>query len=470
MSRYDLVVIGGGPGGEKAAVAAAWFGRRVALVDRDRSGPGGAMVHTGTLPSKTLRETALYLTGFERQELYGRIRCEFDCTEHGARSLMCRLDAVVGEQTAQIQQNLERHGVDVVRGDGRVLEAGRVQVGDDVLETDLVLIATGSRPRRPDRFDFDDPSVFDSDSILHLPTVPERMAIIGGGVVGSEYACVFAALGVQIELIERHPRLLAFLDHEVSDAIAAAMRAAGVDLLLDTTVERLERVGDRLRLQLSNGDEQWVDQALVSAGRTGNSAGLGLEALGVDIDVRGRIRVDDRTFRTSVPWIYAVGDVIGFPSLASAAMEQGRMAVAAMFELPVIERDWDTIPFGIYTIPEAAAVGPHEDQLRRDGTPYVVGRSQMRHNARGQIIGDTTGFVKLLFHAETRRLLGAHLVCDDATELIHIAQAVMRLDDGVAYFVESVLTYPSLSMAFKYAAYDALGKLAPGPGTPAPLR
>ncbi len=470
MSRYDLVVIGGGPAGEKAAAAAAWFGRRVALVERCAEGPGGAMVHTGTLPSKTLRETALYLTGSRRQELYGRIRCEYSHTEQGARDLMCRLDAVVSAQTDQIEQNLARHGVELVSGTGHLLDATHVQVGDEVLETTFVLVATGSRPRRPDCFHFDDPAVFDSDSILHLPALPDRMAVIGGGVVGSEYACVFAALGVQIELIERHPRLLAFLDQEVSAAIAKGMREAGIDLLLDTTVERLEREGDRLRLRLSNGDEQWVDQALVSAGRTGNSDGLGLEALGVDIDGRGRIRVDDRTFRTSVPGIYAAGDVIGFPSLASASMEQGRMAVAAIFDLPVPERDWDTVPFDVYTIPEAASVGPHEDQLHRDGMPYIVGRSEMRHNARGQIIGDTTGFVKLLFHAEDRRLLGAHIVCDKATELIHIAQAVLRLGGGIDYFVESVLTYPSLSVAFKYAAYDALGKLAPGPATPAPLR
>lgn len=454
---YDLVVIGAGPGGEKAAVAAAFFGKRVALIEKSDAGPGGAGVHTGTLPSKTLRETALYLTGFKRRELYQNVSFGVP-VGHSADTLMCRLPQVRAMQSEQIMSSLEQHGVELIQGFGEFVSDHRVRVGERLLDTRYILIATGSSPRRPTQFDFNDPEVFDSDSILGLRRIPESLAVVGGGVIGSEYACVFSALGTQIKLIERYDRLLGFLDHEISDALMDAMRAQDIELCLSDEVASVVRVYDDLVLTLNSGKKLQVDKTLISAGRTGNTAGLGLDAVGVEVDARGRILVDAR-FRTNVANVYAVGDVIGHPALASAAMEQGRMAVADMFDEPTVDRDFADIPAGIYTIPEACACGPTEEQLRERGVPYVVGRSHMLHNARGQIIGDTDGFIKLIFHAESKKLLSTHIIAERATELIHIGQAVQRLGGGIDYFIQSVMSYPSLSVAYKYAAYDALGRM-----------
>ena len=463
--RYDLVVVGGGPAGEKAAVAAAYFGRKVALVERATDGPGGAMVHTGTLPSKTLRETALYLTGFHRRNLYQGFEIGIPEEKRNARALMCRLPQVLEMQTEQIRNNLARHDVAVFSGTGRLEDPNTVATEHERLETENILIATGSRPRRPDGIDFSDPEIYDSRTILDLDRLPQTLAIVGGGVIGSEYACVFAAFDTKVDLIERRSRLLGFLDHDVSDALMASMRDHGIALHLDDGVDHITRVGDRLHITLQSGRVLERDKVMVSAGRFGNTEGLNLEGVGVETNARGLIVVDE-DFRTSVPNIYAGGDVVGKPSLASAAMEQGRIAVSAMFETAPGERDWSTIPSGIYTIPEACTVGATEQELVQRGVSFVSGRSYMRHNARGQIIGDTDGFVKLLFDAESRKLLGAHVIGERATELIHVGQAVMRLGGDIDYFVESVMSYPSLTVAYKYAAYDALGKLDDQPRLP----
>ena len=465
--RYDLVVIGGGPAGEKAAVAAAYFGRRVALVERAADGPGGAMVHTGTLPSKTLRETALYLTGFRRRNLYEGFSVGIPEEKRNVRALMCRLPQVLEMQSKQIHQNLERHGVQVFSGSARLDDANTVAVGEQRIEADNVLIATGSRPRRPDGFDFSDPGVYTSRTLLQLDRLPDTLAIVGGGVIGSEYACVFAAFGTRVDVIERRPRLLNFLDHDVSDALMTSMRESGITLHLSDAVERVHRVGGELQLVLQSGKALSYNKVMVSAGRFGNIEGLNLEGVGVEFNARGLIVVDEN-FRTSVSNIYAGGDVVGKPSLASASMEQGRVAVSAMFGQQQAETDWSTIPSGIYTIPEACSVGATEQELTKRGVSFVAGRSYMRHNARGQIIGDTDGFVKLLFDRSARKLLGAHVIGERATELIHLGQAVMRLGGDMSYFIDSVLSYPSLTAAYKYAAYDALGQLD-GQAAPPPL-
>jgi len=466
--RYDLVVIGGGPAGEKAAAAAAFFGKKVALVERADEGPGGASVHTGTLPSKTLRETALYLNGFRRLELYRGIREMEQPKQRSAADLMCRLPQVRQTQTKQIKDNLNRHGIELVHGSGRFVDPHTFKVGERALESEFFLMATGSRPRMPPAFDFNDKDVFDSDSLLEIDRLPETLAVIGGGVIGSEYACVFAELGVNIEVIESRNRLLSFLDEDVSDAIMASMRAAGIELHLNSGVDRLERKGGYLELTLTGGKLMRADKVLISAGRLGNSGGMGLEDIGVKLDDRGSIVVDEH-FKTNINSVYAAGDVIGRPGLASASMEQGRMAVAWMFDIDVPERDWTTVPFGIYTIPEACALGPTERELQERRVHYVVGKSYMRHNARGQIIGDVDGFVKLIFHRRTRRLLAVHLICERATELIHIGQAVMRLGGTIDYFLETVIAFPSLTEAYKYAAYDALGELSRGADRPPAL-
>lgn len=455
---YDLVVIGGGPAGEKAAVAAGYFGKRVALVERSAAGPGGAVVHTGTLPSKTLRETALSLTGFRRRGLYDGFSLEIPEDKRDPRALMCRLPQVLAMQSEQIQKNIARHNVELISGTARLEDHHTVAVGDRRLETSYVLITTGSRPRRPDGIDFSDPHVHDPRTILELDRLPDRLAIVGGGVIGSEYACVFATLGTKVDLIERRPRLLAFLDRDVSDALMESMRSYGIVVHVDDPVERIVRVGDELQLTLRSGQVLNHDQVMVSAGRFGNTEGLNLEGVGVELNARGLVVVND-TFQSSVPNIYAGGDVVGRPALASAAMEQGRIAVSAMFGDYSADHDWTSIPSGIYTIPEACSVGATEQELVQRGSRYVSGRSYMRHNVRGQIIGDTDGFVKLLFDADSKKLLGAHVIGERATELIHLGQAVMRLGGGLDYFVESVMSYPSLTVAYKYAAYDALGKL-----------
>lgn len=456
---YDLVVIGGGPTGEKAAVAAAYFGKKVALVERAKAGPGGAMVHTGTLPSKTLRETALFLTGSKKRELYEEFFSGIPEGSRSAHALMCRLPHVTTLQADLITNNLERHDVDLISGEAVFEDRTHVRVGDRLIQGKNFLIATGSSPRRPAGFDFSDYEMHDSDSILGLDRLPESLAIIGGGVIGSEYACVFQTFGVKCEIIERRPTLLSFLDSDISEALMASMKESGIELHLDDSVDTIVRDGEELVLSLKSGRTVRADKVMVSAGRIGNTAGLGLDKIGVTLDERNLVVVDKK-MKTNVPNIYAGGDVIGRPALASTSMEQGRIAVAAMFELQLPGTDFDSIPAGIYTIPEACACGETEQELVAKNIPIVTGKSYMRHNARGQIIGDTDGFVKLIFHAETQKLLGTHIICERATELIHIGQAVQRLGGGIDYFIESVMSYPSLSAAYKYAAYDALGKIA----------
>src|SRR5687768_3932702 len=300
MAAYDLVVIGGGPAGEKAAAAAAYFGKKVAVIDKAGEGPGGATVHTGTLPSKTLRETALYITGFKRRELYSGLRCDLEGTNRSAADLTSRLPIVRKIQTQQIVANLARHGITLIHGTASFLDAKHVRVGKEVIEAQYFLVATGSSPRRPPKFDFTDPDVFDSDTLLKIDRMPARLAVIGGGVIGSEYACVFAALGVNIEVIEAGPRILEFLDHEISDALMASMRDSGIDLHLNDGVERLERKGAKLELTLKSGKTEVVDKVLVSAGRVGNTGGLNLPDVGVQLNDRGLIVVDHE-FRTATP-------------------------------------------------------------------------------------------------------------------------------------------------------------------------
>jgi NAD(P) transhydrogenase len=418
------------------------------------------MVHTGTLPSKTLRETALYLTGFRRRELYGGLAGELPAALRSARSLMCRLPAVSALQARQIREELEAHAVELVAGTARLAGPHAVEVGARRLEAEFVLIATGSSPRRPAGFDFDDPALHDSDELLAMERLPSSLAVIGGGVVGSEYACVMATFGVRVEIIERAPRILGFLDAELSERLMRELRAAGITLHLGDTVERVAREGDAMVVDLARAGRRRFDDVLVSAGRTGNTAGLGLEALGVEVDDRGLVVVGP-DLRSSVPSVFAAGDVVGKPGLASSAMEQGRLAVAAMFGLGGARPDWSTLASGIYTIPEAAAAGPTEAELVAAGVPIVVGRAELCHNAKAQMTGETAGLVKLIFHRETRRLLATHLVAEHATELVHLGQAVMRLGGGLDHLLESVMTYPSLSEAYKAAASDALAQLEP---------
>ena len=474
--RYDLVVIGSGPAGEKGAAQAAYFDKRVALVERSPE-PGGASVHTATLPSKTLRESALYLTGFLRRELYG-MTLTLD-RRRSLRALAGRLRAVTDGQVRQIRRNLERHRIALFEGKARFLSPRTVGVfGPDGalrqrLSFESCLVATGSSPVPPRGVTFDDPDVSDSDGILRLDRLPETLAVVGGGVIGCEYASVFVALGTRVTLIEGRDRLLQFLDGEISSALEVALRRMGAEVRMGDEVGTIRRVPGRrrngLRLHLASGKVLTADKVLFSAGRRGNTEGLDLPAAGVVSDVRGRIPVDAE-FRTNVPGIFAAGDVIGFPALAATSMEQGRVAVCRAFGFPYKKEVSPLIPYGVYTVPEISMVGATEEELQKRGVHYESGRSRYENNARGQITGDPDGFVKILFDPESRRLLGAHVLGAGATELIHIAQMLMLRGGGLDDLLGAVFNFPTLSECFKYAAYDGLQRLEKREQAAAPRR
>ena len=465
--KFDFVVLGSGPAGEKAAAQAAYFGKRVAVVERAAE-VGGASTHTGTLPSKTLRETALYLTGFRHRELYGmKVRLD---RKKSLRQLVGRLHQVVELQTRQIRRNLERHGIELVAGSASFEDPSTVVVRDASgavarrLSADRFLIATGSSPLAPKGIELHgDPDVVDSDRILDLDRVPKSMTVVGGGVIGTEYACVFAALGTRITLVEGRDRLLGGIEEEFSAAIQLSLERMGADILVGDAVVSLSRIPgrtvDALDLRLSSGRRLRADKVLFSSGRGGNTRGLNLESIGVATTERGHIRVDEH-FRTSVPHVYAAGDVVGFPGLASTSMEQGRVAACHAFDIEFKKAISPIQPYGIYSIPEISSVGPSEQELKSRGTPYEVGRARFENNARGQITGDFDGMVKILFEPDTRRLLGAHILGEHATELVHIPMFVMAAGGKIDAFIDSVFNFPTLAEAFKYAAYDGLQRAA----------
>jgi NAD(P) transhydrogenase len=459
---FDLVVIGAGPAGEKGAAQAAYFGKKVCIVERAPK-PGGAAVNTGTIPSKTLRETALYFSGLRQRGLYGvDLRVKHDIT---VSDFMFRERAVVESAWSLIDENLKRHQVTVVQGSARVVGPTTVEVsryGQPVRELigDTILVATGSHPQQPTNAEIDGTIIVDSDSLLTLQRIPSRMIVIGGGVIGCEYACIFAALGVKVTIVNSKSRLLAHLDGEVGDALRRQMTSRlGISVHVNADVTEMGVEGQHARVKLSDDSELYSDVVLYSAGRVGNTEGLGLEDLGVRSNQRGYIQVDEH-YRTAVPSIYAAGDVIGFPALASTAMEQARVAVCHAFDLKYKRQVSPVLPYCVWTIPEIATVGETEDALVTRGLPYEVGRSSYRINPRGQIIGDTEGFVKLLFNPDDQRVLGVSIVGEHAGELIHLAASVMSFGGSIDYFIQGVFNYPALADAYKYAAYDGLQALA----------
>jgi NAD(P) transhydrogenase len=471
---FDLVVIGSGPAGEKGAAQAAYFGKRVALVERAPA-LGGASVHTGTLPSKTLRETALYMTGFQRRRLYG-MSLEID-RDASLRQLMGRIRVVTDQQVAQIDRNMERHGVTVVKGVASFTGPNEVKVvprdaamsmSARTLRAPYFLLAPGSSPHRPAGVPFDDPDVEDSDTILDLDRIPLSLAVVGGGVIGCEYACLFAALGTAIIIIEGRGALLGGLDSEMSTGMKTSLERSGQEVMLGDAVESIARVpGGPLRIVLKSGKVLQVDKVLYSAGRAGNTAGLALDRAGITVDARGRIPVNAQ-FQTSQPHIYAAGDVIGNPALASVSMEQGRVAACHAFGLPYKTHVAPLTPFGVYTIPEISMIGATEEELKAKGAPYEVGRARYEQNARGQIIGESDGTLKLIFDPTTKKLLGVHIIGDRATELVHIGQMVMTTGGTIDVFIDSVFNFPTLAELYKYAAYDGLGRLAKRASTSGP--
>jgi NAD(P) transhydrogenase len=458
---YDLVVLGVGPAGEKGAAQAAYYGKRVACVESARE-PGGAAVHTGTLPSKTLRETALFLSGFRQRELYG---LSVDLNPATAiPKLLSRKNAVVDLEVARIKWNLERHRVLMLRGAARFVDAHTVELtsADGAprrITSDIFLVATGSRPHHPADIPFDDPDVDDSDSILQIDRLPRTLLVVGGGVIGCEYAAMFAAMRVEVTLVEGRARLLQFLDDEIAERLRGAMHALGVTFHLGRTTRNIRRVEGRgIVTTLDSGLEIDAEKVLASSGRSGRTDGLGLEAIGVQLDARGTIQVDG-DYRTATPNVYAAGDVVGFPALASTSMEQARVAVCHAFGFAYKRQMSHLYPFGIYTIPEVGSVGFSEEGARAAGRDAVAGRAFYRDNARGKIVGDKDGIIKLVVERGTKKLLGCHCIGERATELVHIGQSIMLLDGTIDAFIEMVFNYPTLSEMFKYAAYDALGAL-----------
>ncbi len=460
---YDLVVIGCGPAGEKGAAQAAYFGKRVAVVERQPQ-PGGAAVHTGTLPSKTLREAALFLSGYRQRDLYG-ITVEVE-PDLAISKLIARKDAVREEETARVLRNLERHGIDLIEGTGRVMGPHEVMVTGSLerpLRAEAILIATGSRPHRPSWAPFDDADVHDSDGILRIDRVPRSLIVLGGGVIGCEYASMFAALGVETHVVDARDRILPFLDEEIVEHLRRGMSALGVTFHLGQAPEMLGRDagGSGLHARLAGGEELGAEKALVTLGRSGNTDGLGLAEVGVGIDKRGYVQVD-KDGRTAVPSIFAAGDVVGFPALASTSMEQARVAVCKAFGFTYKQEVSSLLPYGVYTIPEVSCVGVTEQDARESGRDVVVGRASFADNARGQILGDREGMVKLVFDRATRRLVGCHCIGERASELVHIGQAIVALGGTAETLIEMVFNYPTLSEAYKYAAYDALARLDAG--------
>jgi NAD(P) transhydrogenase len=457
--EFDVLVLGSGPGGQKAAIAAAKLERRVGIVER-RHMIGGVCINTGTIPSKTLREAVLYLTGLNQREMYGQsYRLKEDIT---VADLAARTQHVIGREVDVIRSQLARNRVRLLTGTGRFRDPHTVTLEDDVGRTsevtaEKIIIATGTCPARPESVDFDDRTIIDSDGIINLERVPQSMVVVGAGVIGIEYASMFAALGSKVTVVERRDRMLEFCDLEIIEALKYHLRDLQVTFRFRETVASVERHTRSAVAVLESGKRIAADTVMYSAGRQGTTDELALDCAGLTADARGRITVDEH-YRTAVEHIYAVGDVIGFPALASTSMEQGRLAAHHACGEPA--RGMQLLqPIGIYTIPEISFVGRTEDDLTDSRVPFEVGVSRYRELARGQIIGDSYGMLKLLVSPEDRRILGVHVFGTGATELVHIGQTVMGCQGTVDYLVDAVFNYPTLAESYKVAALDAMNKM-----------
>ncbi|MDX6256030.1 MAG: transhydrogenase [Frankiales bacterium] len=457
---YDLLVLGSGPGGQKAAIAAAKLGRRAAVIER-RHMIGGVCINTGTIPSKTLREAVIYLTGLNMRDLYGQnYRVKDDIT---IQDLLSRTQHVIGREVEIVRSQLMRNHVALLQGTGRFVDPHTVAVApsdgspDKLVTAEKFVIATGTRPARPAEVAFDGQRIVDSDGILDLEAIPASMVVVGAGVIGVEYASMFAALGTRVTVVERRDQMLEFCDSEIVEALKFHLRDLSVTFRFGETVSRVEAVEHGTVTTLASGKRIPADTVMYSAGRQGTTESLDLHLVGLTADDRGRIKVGS-DFRTEVDHIYAVGDVIGFPALASTSMEQGRLAAYAACGEPVNSL-LALQPIGIYTVPEISYCGQSEDELTKSSIPYEVGISRYRELARGQIVGDSYGMLKLLVSTETRQLLGVHVFGTVATELVHIGQAIMTCNGTVDHLVDTVFNYPTLSEAYKVAALDAANKM-----------
>jgi NAD(P) transhydrogenase len=471
---YDMLVIGSGPAGQRAAIQAAKLNKRVAIVER-KAVIGGVCINTGTIPSKTLREAVLYLSGYRLHSLYG---ASYSVKQNiTMEDLLYRTDHVVRHEIDVTRHQLMRNQVEVFAAEASFIDPHVVRLTEaadgngrsartmrDVSAARIVL-ATGTEVTRDPNIPFDGKKICCSDDILSLERLPRTLTVVGAGVIGIEYASIFAALGVRVTVVDKRHRLLPFVDAEITDILAYHLRESRVTLRLGEEVSGMERItdgyGDRVRIHLASGKQIVTDAALYSVGRTGATAALNLAAAGLPTDDRGRVSVNEH-FQTAVPHIYAVGDVIGFPSLASTSMEQGRLAACHAFGVEATSVP-ALFPYGIYSIPEISMVGRTEEELTEEGVPYEVGKAHYREIARGQIIGDSSGLLKLIFHLDTHDLLGVHIIGDGASELVHIGQAVLAFGGRIEYFVNTVFNYPTLAECYKTAAFDGVNRLGLAP-------
>jgi len=459
--RHDFIVIGSGPAGRRAAIQAAKLGKSVLVVEKGRR-VGGVSVHTGTIPSKTLRETVLNLTGYRERGFYGRAyRVKKDIQ---AKDLMARLHMTLDHEVDVLEHQFARNSVKTMLGHARFLDPHRVEVaaenGDTrVVEGERFLIAVGTRPYRPAEVPFNGQNVLDSDEIVDIPRLPRSLTVVGAGVIGVEYATIFSALDVAVSLVDAKTSFLEFVDHELIEDFTHQLRDRGMAIRFGAKVDRIEFEHDWPVTVLENGRRVRSEMLLYAAGRVGATDALSLECCGLTVDNRGRLKVDPATFQTEVPHIYSAGDAIGFPSLASTSMEQGRIAACHAFNIPVPPAP-EFFPYGIYSVPEISTVGMSEEEVRKRGIPYECGIARFRETSRGHIMGLNTGMMKMIFSLKTRRLLGVHIVGEGATELVHIGQAVLNLHGTLDYFIENTFNYPTLAEAYKIAALDAWNRMS----------
>jgi NAD(P) transhydrogenase len=453
---YELLVIGSGPAGQKAAIQAAKLGRRVAIVERRQL--GGVSVNRGTIPSKTLREAVIYLTGLSQRAVYGesyRVKDEITVDD-----LSLRTRQVVEREVDIVRNQLSRNHVQVLTGIAYFVDPHTIAISGSEerrVSAEKIVIATGTRPHRPEAVEFDNETILDSDGLLHLDHIPASVVVVGAGIIGIEYASMFAALGVKVTVVEKRPRLLDFVDSQIAEGLQYHLRDLGVVFRFGEAVIAVECHDESTMTLLESGKRIPAEVVLYAAGRQGETDKLGIEQAGLEANERGYLEVGP-DFDTAVDHIYAAGDVIGWPSLAATSMEQGRLAAAHAFDHPTHSMS-ELLPFGIYTIPEISYVGRNEEELTEASCPYEVGISRYRELARGQILGDSYGMLKLLVSLEDRTLLGVHVLGTGATELVHIGQAVMGSGGTVDYLVDAVFNYPTLAESYKVAALDAMNKL-----------
>jgi NAD(P) transhydrogenase len=469
VNRHDFIVIGSGPAGRRAAIQAAKVGKSVLVVEKGRR-VGGVSVHTGTIPSKTLRETVLNLTGWRERGFYGRAyRVKKDIK---AGDLMSRLHMTLDHEVDVLEHQFARNGVQHLFGTARFLDPHRLEVvtakGDvRIMEAEKILIAVGTRPYRPADVPFNGSTVLDSDEIVEVPRLPRSLTVVGAGVIGVEYATIFSALDVSVSLVEPRESFLDFIDHELIEDFVHQLRDRGMTIRCGSKIGRITIENGAPVTVLESGRRVRSEMLLYAAGRIGATDSLNLESCGLAVDKRGRLKVDPRTFQTSAPHIYSAGDAIGFPSLASTSMEQGRIAACHAFGVPMPPAP-EFFPYGIYSVPEISTVGLTEEEVRQRAIPYECGIARFRETSRGHIMGLNAGLLKMIFSIETRHLLGVHIVGEGATELVHIGQAVLNLKGTLEYFIENTFNYPTLAEAYKIAALDAWNRMSVPVPVPAP--